>query len=575
MRTLHMSIYLTVFLIACRAEPAHSKRPGGDAVDEPESEASSPMDASPATSESVADAEVAVRSDDCGESVRLDVLADSASFASISGSVAPHQSPTARGEFDLSTMRMHEVDLSSSAETVRLHALVAGSFDPVIVLGRGSCEDPTAGVRAPPLRDGLGANWWSGEVEPGRYVVAVGALDDEQGEYTLQLVAEELDSACEKADNTSCELAHRLDTTSAVTTEYLAPGCGNESSEGSRYYELDLSGESSRSALYITVNRTDRRGIDTYEFIPLTLSALEDEDEPCGREIAEQTFIEDDSTLSTLVEPGRYLIRAERYEPHSFVLTTRWTRLDCSATTGDTCETAQPVTFETGLASFSDNTHCSTSRLDFEECYYEPEAPDKFYRVDLSEYDTRVRLRGHIRARDLNFHAGLVLLKEGDAGGCGSFLSCYDRLSDGEGYPEFDMILEPAVYIVAVAGVLQGHAGEYVLDLALSEATDKDFAPCYFPDIDNCVFYENSASQPCCENPLGAECSTLFISCGLDPTVADCVCEAQPGCCDGGADDLSECAEALAACNFFCEGYAASDFACLDHEALRMTGQAP
>jgi len=457
---------------------------------------------------------------------------------------------------------IHQLDLTDSTRPVRVRAIVDADFDALLSLEQGPCEDPAVHFcdRARAARKT--SSEWTLELAPGKYQLVVdGAAAGDEGDYRLQIAVEPLDARCEPPHNQTCDTAIPLATDLPTHSVLLPARCrAVDRAQEPLYYRLDLREETAPVGLHAMYHHATEG--EPISGAPDVL--VLDGSEGCGRLWAPAGFTGD---LSTRLEPGEYLLRLQELPEAASILTVQISRPGCPSSTGDGCADAADLSFSDGFARVRGDTYCNTDQFRDSLCSDDIPAPDRFYRVDLRERSERARIRARLAPGELDFHAGLFLLREED-GTCGPVLHCKDREGGAEGWPRFDMVVDPAVYLIGIDGLTQNTAGHFTLEVEVSQPEARAWRPCYDASVDHCVLYDNEVGLECCLNPLARDCGTLFVSCGLHPAVQDCVCQADASCCDGGASDVERCADVMGACHFFCPDEDPSLLACLDDEAL-------
>ena len=393
------------------------------------------------------------------------------------------------------------------------------------------------------------------ELEPAEYfVVIAGAAAESRGAYELQVNLEPLDVACKQATNLDCSTATPIRTDQTVIRTYLPLDCEFEREHpGSRFFELDLRGETGIVGAHISIQSEEAR-VDSKipsKYPQFMVWGLDSQGQCAPSPIAEYgRFGSESERLSTSLEPGRYAVELERPPSRPGYLRIELQRLDCSNPHA-TCADAEDITLVADQAVLHGHTFCGTEPVELPENCFDESAPQRFYRLDLSDRPERVRVRANTPGFALEFEGGVALLRDAGAE-CGALLECFEPLGSGDGLPRVDAIVEPGVYLLMVQGASAGAAGELAVQVDISDWRTRTYAPCYGGDVENRMF-DHAAAERCWKNPLHPDCNTLFISGGLDPSVADCICETDPVCCAGTEDDYARCAPVFDGCGFLCE----------------------
>ncbi|HET9955419.1 MAG TPA: hypothetical protein VFQ61_12980, partial [Polyangiaceae bacterium] len=249
--------------------------------------------------------------------------------------------------------------------------------------------------------------------------------------------------------------------------------------------------------------------------------------------------------------PGLYALELESPPARPAYLRVEFHRPGCSGNVHDTCANAEDIQLTGEQATVRGHTYCGREQYGREHCV--GPSPKRFYRLDLRDRKDRVRLRAKIPPRDLGFYAAVTLLRDEGPDCDALLLQCFDSMGNGDGWPLVDSIVEPGVYFLVVEGVELGAAGEFTLEVDVSDWRTRRFSPCYGGDIEGCLYNTNDAADVCWSNPLHESCATMFTSCGLSPETQACICDSDPVCCAGTDEDAERCAPVFASCNFFCE----------------------
>jgi hypothetical protein len=169
-------------------------------------------------------------------------------------------------------------------------------------------------------------------------------------------------------------------------------------------------------------------------------------------------------------------------------------------------------------------------------CALGSSSSDIFYRLDLSQFPGRVHVRADTRRADAPFDSLALLADAGET--CGAELWCGD----------FDLWLEPAKYYLALDEAYRDHQGPVQLDIDLDTTAAPPVVDCIDAQVAQCA-----REQGCCRGD-GTECWLVYLSCGLAREALDCLCAAEPACCDGRGDS-DECGTLLQGCGTFCPDF--------------------
>jgi hypothetical protein len=205
------------------------------------------------------------------------------------------------------------------------------------------------------------------------------------------------------------------------------------------------------------------------------------------------------------------------------------------------------------------STSCNTNRRTLVPCGYEEDpAPEQYHRLDLSGASGVTRARLTVLVDGLGFDPLLSVFSSSTNGECGDALYCDARVENGEGPPHVDLLLEPALYFVAIDGGDRGAAGSYQL---LVELEPGEPSACVTHRIDDCMF-DGNQTYDCCFGKWSPLCNQMVALCGLSPATQACVCAANPACCTSNL--LSpDCLAAQQACNYLCPDFAPQETTCL------------
>jgi hypothetical protein len=438
----------------------------------------------------------------------------------------------------------YDLDLRAFPAPVRVYLGVHASFDSSLRIERGPEDDPFIVGCNEDHVPGINDAFLAVTLAPERYRVIVdGEGQEDGGPFELSVEVPARNGLCRQPPaNDRCEQAVPVDLTAGPqvfvgTTECASDQadpaweCGSFTDRGGEVlYALDLSDRTAAVLLHATTD-VEPKGADTTLFVVRGAG-----------ECAETLFCNDDASLELVsaelwarLDPGYYLLAVEGINgtPVDFGLQVAIDPNPC-VVSNDTCQTAQALEPKIGRQSFTVWPMCGADNL-HTRCETGSPSPDIFYRLDLSEFQDPVHVRvdtqragGHVQ--------GMVLLA--DAGEtCGPELWCGD----------FDLWLEPASYYLALDG-FRYEQGPVQLDVQIETAGAPPVVDCIDEQLGQCA-----REQGCCrgEDP---ECWLVFLSCGLAREALDCLCTADPACCDGRGDS-DECGTLLQGCGTFCPSF--------------------
>jgi hypothetical protein len=204
------------------------------------------------------------------------------------------------------------------------------------------------------------------------------------------------------------------------------------------------------------------------------------------------------------------------------------------AVTNDTCSTALDLTPELGTRTLEVWPMCGDDSIT-SACQRSTPSPDIFYRLDLTRFSERV----HVVASATRVGEPLqsLVLMAADGESCGAELWCGD----------FDLWLEPDVYYVAL-DAFRDQQGPVELSVTLAVDDPPAPASCIDEAVAVCA-----RRYDCCEGDRD-ECWLAYLSCGLAREALDCLCAAQPSCCDGRRSS-ADCGTVLRDCGTFCPDF--------------------
>jgi hypothetical protein len=454
--------------------------------------------------------------------------------------------------------QLHRLDLRAMQGRVRAYVAVDAEFEPALVLGRGECADIDDLLCVRDLHARREARFVT-ELEPAEYVVVVmGADESSQGRYKLEVNLEPLGAACEVAKNRDCADATPLaiPTEESVIRRYLPLDCEfDRENSGSRFFELDLRNEAAPVGIEVDL-QSDEESFDARQSSAYTrflVWGLDAAGRCSASPLADNGLpLAAGERAGARLEPGRYALELDSPPSIPSYLRLQIYRPDCAASLSGTCAAPEDIQLVDDHATLMGHTLCNTDQLTLDECAYWGAAPERVYRLDLSNRPERVRVRASLPLEGLGFYVGLALLRR-ESAACGNVLHCFDSPGNGDGWPRVDAIVEPGEYLLVVEGAELAAAGRFTLQVDVSDWRTRVSFPCYGGDVESCLWETNDAVFSCWDNPLDEKCGSIFMSCGLAPSIQDCICDADPVCCDGTEDDAERCAPVFEACHFFCE----------------------
>jgi hypothetical protein len=448
---------------------------------------------------------------------------------------------------------------------VEIVALLDSNFDAALDLREGPCGDTLSRDCGRASALGQPSSSVRARLEPGAYWLVVdGRHLESRGEFQLQVEVDARRGSCSQPFvPTSCEQPLPLEV-EAQTTVLLDMSCSTEDEEDRTFhFDLDLSAEAAPlSASFHSWSPAGRRfgAIGVYRAdAPAT---------DCGTLLTEGYAVtgvspNSNTQLTTLLAPGRYLIEVSidtldvTGAASPAALSVSFDRERCrSGPRANTCETAIELSTSMGARVIEGDTVCNSNHLTLSDCE-DSEAPDQFYRLDLSAQTAPTKLRMAIRNEGLEFTPLLSLLAPGAEHTCGAGLYCYDSMGNFEGPPGYELTLEPSVYFIAVDGGEPGSAGRYQLFLELTPGSTR---PCVDGHMLECRFRNDFTG--CCTEPESPGCARALELCGLAPETTACVCDANPACC-GAEGSRESCPELFEECEYICPDFAQSEDLCV------------
>lgn len=438
----------------------------------------------------------------------------------------------------------YDLDLRAFPEPVLVYLGLHASLDSSLRIERGPEEDPFVVACNEDHVPDLGDAFLAVTLPPERYrVIADAEQPGDGGPFELTVELPSRNGLCREAPpNDHCEQATPVDLgagpqvfvgTTACASDQADPPweCGDFARRGGEvFYALDLSDRSSPVLLHATTD-VEPKGADAILFIVRDAGVC-----------AETLFCNDDaspdlvsSELWARLEPGRYLLAVEGSlgGPVDFGLQVTLDPQAC-AVSNDTCVTAEEITPSPGHQSFTTWPMCGDDTL-YTSCGGLVPSPDIFYRLDLSQFQGLVHVQVATERAGRSFER-LVLMAAAEET-CGAELWCGD----------FDLWLEPATYYLALDG-FRDQQGPVQVSIDIDTAEPPQTKPCIDEPLAQCA-----REQDCCLGD-GSECWLVYLSCGLAREALDCLCTADPACCDGPGDSF-ECDRLLQGCGTFCPGF--------------------
>lgn len=467
----------------------------------------------------------------------------------------------------------HLLDLTSMQAPVDVVAVLDASFDAALDLREGPCGDTLSRDcnRAGALREPSSAI--VARLEPGAYWLVVdGHTRESRGDFDLKIEIDARHGSCAGGTVTStCERPLSLDTrrnttvlldVSCPSAEEIALEAEDEDTERTFYFELDLREESAQVVASIAAWGWSERRVSV-----VGVYRAGEQQTDCNTPIAE-SYIGNglsqriDAELSTVLEPDRYVIEVatDRLDfagaASPVALSVALDRQRCErGPLANTCGTAFELDPSSGVQVVSGDTSCNSNHLTLDLCETS-EAPEQFYRLDLSAQSGPMRARMALRVQGITFSPLLYLLASGSGDACGDGLYCYDSLGQFEGLPVYELTLAPAVYFIGVDGSEPGAAGRYELFLELEPTSPRR---CVDAQMLECQFHDFLVD--CCLEPENAGCARSLELCGLAPETTACVCSMNPACC-GEEGNREGCTPLFAACGYLCPEFAPSEGTC-------------
>jgi hypothetical protein len=459
----------------------------------------------------------------------------------------------------------HLLDLSGMSGPVEVVAVLDSNFDAALDLREGPCGDTLSRDCDRGSALGRPSSSLRAQLEPAAYWLVVdGHQPESRGEFQLQIEVDARRGSCSQPFvPTSCEQPVRLNV-EARATLLLDMSCTTEGEEERTFhFDLDLSAEAAPVAASIhswspTGRRFGRIGVYRAD-APAT---------DCGTPLAESYDVtgvspNSNTQLTSLLAPGRYVIEVDvdtldlAGAASPAALSVALDRERCrSGPHANTCDTAIELATSMGARVIEGDTTCNSNHLTLSDCA-ESEAPEQFYRLDLSTRAGPTQVRMGIRNEGLEFSPLLYLLTSGAENACGEALHCYNSMANFEGPPVYELMLPPAVYFIGVDAEVPRSAGRYQLFVELSPGSPRS---CVDAEMLACQWL--NAFVVCCNEPENIGCARSLELCGLASETTACVCDANPACC--GADGSREsCPDLFEECGYLCPDFAQSEDQCL------------
>jgi len=438
----------------------------------------------------------------------------------------------------------YDLDLRAARAPVQVYLGLHASFDSSLRIERGPEEDPFVVACNEDHVPGLDDAFLSVTLPPERYrVIADGEQPGDGGPFELTVEVPSRNGLCREAPpNDRCEQATPVDLsagpqvfvgTTACSSDQADPPweCGEFTRRGGEvFYALDLTDRSTPVLLHASTD-VEPKGANTTLFIVRDAGVCA-ETLFCNRDASAELV---SSELWARLEPGRYLLAVEGYYGDSvdFGLQVALDPESCDVS-NDTCATAQEIAPNLGHQSFTTWPMCGDDTL-YTSCSALTPSPDIFYRLDLSQFPGLVHVRVATERAGTSFENLVLMADAGET--CGSAIWCGD----------FDLWLEPKKYYLALDG-FRDQQGPVQLSVDIDTAGAPPAKPCIDESLAQCARKQN-----CC---LGdsSECWLVYLSCGLAPEALDCLCTADPACCDGLGNSF-ECGRLLQGCGTFCPGF--------------------
>jgi hypothetical protein len=380
-------------------------------------------------------------------------------------------------------------------------------------------------------------------LEPRSYRVVVdGDTAEDAGEFELVVELQAPGARCSAPPrNDRCDQAIVIDPERAVQTFFGTTECASDQAqanwecsdfanrEAEVFYSLDLS-ERTQPALVYATTALAPTNHDTRLFVARDAGGI------CAETLlCDDDYQEPEVELWAALEPGRYLLGVEADgDTGDFGLRVEIVPEPCLVA-NDTCQTAQVIEPVAGLQTFAAWPGCGDDSM-INDCGLDP-SPDIFYRLDLSGFNERVRVRARAMRGELAYDA-LALMADGE-GTCGDVIRCGN----------FDLWLEPKSYYFALDG-FRDQQGPVDFSVEIGVDNPPPLVDCIDESVALCA---KTDLEYCCSGD-GDVCSLTWTSCGLRPEALACLCQADPRCCDGPGRYFG-CAPLLRECGTFCDDF--------------------
>ncbi len=440
----------------------------------------------------------------------------------------------------------YELDLRAFSGPVSAYLHVRAGFDVSLAIETGRQDDPFLVACNEDHAPGAEDAFIAATLEPKLYRVVVDAeRGDSSGAFELVVELASPTGRCgAPPPNDRCNEAIVIDPDRPAQTFFGTTQCASDQAHANWecgayfadrpvevFYSIDLSGRTQPALLHATTQIAPTNH-DTVLFV--TRDVLGECAEPliCGDDDSRSVQAE----LWANLEPGFYFLGVESYEGYGdFGLSVEISAASC-VPANDTCQAAQVIDPKLGAQTLRAWPGCGDDTLTT-NCNALAPSPDIFYRLDLREFEGKVRVRANAVRGDVAFDK-LLLMADG-GGTCGNELSCGN----------FDLWLAPDSYYLALDGFRDQH-GPVDLTLEIETGAPPPVADCIDERVATCARAEN---VDCCSGN-DAECWLIFTSCGLRPEALSCLCAADPDCC-GGRNTSYQCRRLLEECGTFCAGF--------------------
>ena len=439
---------------------------------------------------------------------------------------------------------VYPLDLRAFPAAARFELGLTGTFDGSLRIERGSAQDPFIVACNADQVSGVDEAFLAVTLEPDLYQVVIdGETAADAGEFELWLELLPREGRCRTAPaNDRCEQATPLDPgrqrqvvvgTTECATDQAQPlwECGNFGDRRAEvFYGLDLSSRSETTILHASTE-VEPSGAD------VALYVVRDVTGECAETLQCSFDRERPSTAAELwaaLPPARYVLAVENrgVQANDFGLMVELN--GACQVDNDTCATAAEIEPLLGTQRLTAWPMCGDDSLR-SSCQPSGPTPDIFYRLDLRAFAEPILVQASATRSGSAFES-LLLMGE-SAGSCAGELWCGD----------FELRLPPAVYYLAL-DAFRDQQGPVELSITLSAEAPPAPAACIDAEVAQCA-----RQFDCCDGD-GDQCWLALRSCGLAPEALDCLCTADPACCDGPGTSY-DCGSLLAECGTFCEGF--------------------